>query len=88
MVDSERDTERRWVARLTATPDSSIDRLLETPRGLDLWERHGDELVVAASDAQLAEIERRQLAHVERIGTVEELEARARGDASTGGAGD
>ena len=31
--------ETRWVARLRATPGVSIDDLLETPRGLDVWQR-------------------------------------------------
>ena len=35
--------------------------------GLDVWERHPDALVVAATETQLGEIERRRLAYVERI---------------------
>ena len=35
--------------------------------GLDVWERHEDGLIVAASEAQLAELERRRLAWVERL---------------------
>ena len=42
------------------------------PVGLDVWERHPDSLVVAATDDQLAELERRRLAEVERWSTREE----------------
>ncbi len=65
-----------WVARLTPTPGSSVDALLALPLGLDVWERHADVLVVAASDIQLAEVERRRLAQVERLYTVAEFQAR------------
>jgi hypothetical protein len=44
--------------------------LLSLPLGLDVWERRPDALVVAATEAQLEEIERRHLARVERIETV------------------
>lgn len=37
------------------------------PLGLDVWERRDDSLIVAASEAQLAELERRRLAWVERL---------------------
>jgi hypothetical protein len=43
------ETEDRWVARLIPTPSTSIDALLAMPMGLDVWERHDDALVVAAS---------------------------------------
>jgi ribose 1,5-bisphosphokinase PhnN len=69
--------ENRWVARLTPTANSSIETLLAVPIGMDVWERHGDVLVVAASEAQLSELERRRLAHVERLSTQAEFEARA-----------
>jgi|KBSSwiStaDraftv2_1062776.scaffolds.fasta_scaffold293125_2 hypothetical protein len=69
--------ERTWIARLTPTVSSSIDLLLSVPIGLDVWERHPDSLVVAATDDQLAELERRRLAEVERWSTREEFEARA-----------
>jgi ribose 1,5-bisphosphokinase PhnN len=69
--------ENRWVARLTPTANSSIEILLAVPVGMDVWERHGDVLVVAASEAQLSELERRRLAHVERVSTQAEFEARA-----------
>jgi hypothetical protein len=71
------DQETRWVARLTPMPQSSIEVLLGMSLGLDVWERHEDTLVVAASDAQLSEIERRRLARVERLSTVAEFQARA-----------
>jgi hypothetical protein len=67
----------RWVARLTPPPGGSVDALLALPLGLDVWERHADVLVVAASDTQLAELERRRLARVERLSTVAEFQARA-----------
>lgn len=72
------DQETRWVARLTA-PFSGLESMLAMPLGLDVWERDADTLVVAASEAQLAEVERRALARVERLSTVAEYEARARG---------
>jgi len=68
---------RTWIARLTPTASSSIEMLLSVPAGLDVWERHPDSLVVAATDDQLAELERRRLAEVERWSTLEEFEARA-----------
>ncbi len=71
------DKQTRWVARLTPTVNSSVDALLRMPLGLDVWERHADALVVAASEAQLSELERRRLAQVERLSTVAEFQARA-----------
>ncbi len=71
------DEEKRWVARLAAMPSGSLDGLLEMPLGLDVWERRVDGLVVAASEGQLAELERRRLAKVERLSTVTEFTARA-----------
>lgn len=59
--------ENRWVARLTATQDSGIEGLLGLPLGLDVWERLDDEIVVAATERQLSEIERRGLASVMRL---------------------
>jgi hypothetical protein len=70
--------ETRWVARLRAATGVSIDELLGTPRGLDVWQRDGDGLVVAAGEAALAELERRALAIVERICTVAEYQERHR----------
>ncbi|MDQ5853557.1 MAG: hypothetical protein M3380_16095 [Chloroflexota bacterium] len=71
------DREIRWVARLTPLPSSSIDALLALPLGLDVWERHADVLVVAASEAQLAEIERRRVAQVTRLSTITDFLAEA-----------
>jgi len=70
------ESEHRWVARLTPIASSSIDFLLALPIGMDVWERHGDILVVGASEMQLSELERRRLAHVERLSTQAEFEAR------------
>jgi hypothetical protein len=64
--------DRIWIARLTPTTGTSVADLLEVLLGLDVWERHSDHLVVAASDDQLAELERRHLAEVERWSTREE----------------
>jgi len=69
--------ERTWIARLTPTVSSSIELLLTVPVGLDVWERHPDSLVVAATEEQLVELERRRLAEVERWSTRGEFEARA-----------
>jgi len=72
MVDgsgSPESTSPRWVARLTPLPGSTLDDLLHLPLGLDVWERQPYALVVAASEARLTDIERRQLAGVERIMT-------------------
>jgi hypothetical protein len=67
------DAHRRWVAELIPTPETPVDRLLKLPVGLDVWERRGNKLVVAAEAAQLAEIERRLLATVVWLGPVEEF---------------
>ena len=77
MDDKREGQQTRWVARLLPTLNSSIDALLNMPLGLDVWERHADALVVAASEAQLSELERRRLAQVERLSTVAAFEARA-----------
>jgi hypothetical protein len=50
----------------------TLAELLAIPLGLDVWERRADELVVAASEAALAEVERRRLARVDRMSTVTE----------------
>ena len=71
------DTHTRWVARVTPMPQDSIEALLQMPLGLDVWERHADALIVAADEAQLAELERRRLAQVERLSTVADFQARA-----------
>ena len=66
-------TYHRWVAELTPTPGTHVDRLLELPAGLDVWEHRGDTLVVAAEAAQLEDLERRLLATVVWLGRVEEF---------------
>jgi hypothetical protein len=63
----------RWVARLVVAPGTDVAWLLAMPLGLDVWERDESSLVVAASENQLAEVERRRLARVLRMGTVEEF---------------
>ena len=65
----------RWIVRLTPLPGADIERLLQVPLGLDVWERKRDPemLVVAATEGQISELERRQLASVERLYTVEEF---------------
>jgi hypothetical protein len=75
MTDAQEDQNPRWVVRLTPTPDSDIEDLLRMPLGLDVWERKRDPdvLVVAANESQLSELERRRLASVERLCTVEEF---------------
>jgi hypothetical protein len=60
----------RWIARLTPLPGHSVRTLLEQSIGIDVWEREPEALIVTASDIQLREIERRRLAHVERIESV------------------
>jgi hypothetical protein len=77
----------RWVAKLTADSAADIDALLGLSLGLDVWERHSDSLVVAASEAQLLELERRRLVRVERLATQAEFEGRARGGPHSGGEG-
>jgi hypothetical protein len=64
-----------WVARLTAVP-GGVAALLATPLGLDVWERGDDHLVVMATERQLAELERRRLARVERLSTRDQFIAR------------
>jgi hypothetical protein len=65
----------RWIVRLTPLPGADIERLLQMPLGLDVWERKRDPdmLVVAANEGQINELERRRLASVERLYTVEEF---------------
>ena len=64
------------MVRLSPLLDSNVDDLIALPLGLDVWERHPDHLVAAVSDTQLAEIERRNLAHAERLCTVAEFVSR------------
>lgn len=65
------------IARLTPAPGVSFDAVLNLPFGLDVWERRPDSLVVAATDLQLSEIERRRLARVEKLCTAAEYQSRA-----------
>jgi hypothetical protein len=62
---------------ISPTQNFSIDALLGMPLGLDVWERHAEFLVVMASDLQLSDLERRRLAHVEKLCTVAEFQSRA-----------
>ena len=70
-----RDQNPRWIVRLTPLPGGDIERLLQMPLGLDVWERGRDPEVVvaAANESQISELERRRLANVERLYTVEEF---------------
>jgi hypothetical protein len=74
--------EARWVARIRPVPGSSIDDFLRMSIALavDVWERHADMLVVASGESQLAEIERRGLALVERMTTLADYLARTRNE--------
>ena len=74
MADTQ-DQNPRWVIRLTPVPGGDVERLLQMPLGLDVWERKQDPdvLVVAASEGQISELERRRLATVERLCTVGEF---------------
>jgi hypothetical protein len=75
--------EPRWIARLNPSPGGSVDDLLRLPLGLDVWERHPHQLVVAATDDQLREIERRRLARVDRVETVAAFLARRQRQSET-----
>ena len=66
--------ETRWIARLTPTGKTTVEKLLRLGYSLDVWEiDRGDDpmrsptLVVAAGETQLSEIERLRLARVERL---------------------
>jgi hypothetical protein len=65
----------QWIVRLTPLPGADVERLLQMPLGLDVWERKRDPdvLVVVANESQISELERRRLASVERLYTVEEF---------------
>lgn len=65
--------QRRWVAELTPTPGTQVERLLNLPVGLDVWEHRGNTLVVAAEASQLEDLERRLLATVVWLRPVEEI---------------
>jgi hypothetical protein len=66
-----------WVARLTPRAGRSLDDLLKAPLSLDVWQREQGALIAVASDHTLRELERRRLAHVERISTRDEYHRRA-----------
>lgn len=70
-----------WIARLTPVADG-VAALLATPLGLDVWERGSDHLVVMATERQLAELERRRLARVERLSTRDQYISRMQSDAA------
>jgi hypothetical protein len=74
MTDAQ-DQNPRWIVRLTPLPGGDIERLLQMPLGLDVWERGRDPdvVVAAANESQISELERRRLANVERLYTVEEF---------------
>jgi hypothetical protein len=86
------DAEDRRIALLIPRSAGSVEALLGLPLGLDVWERRDDGVVVAASEAQLAELERRRLAWVERLpdiagrepGTPEHRAGGARGSEDDG----
>src|SRR6516225_2239552 len=67
----------QWIARLKPMAGTGINELLWVPLSLDVWERKGEVLVVAAEEEQLAELERRRLAQVERICTVADYKMKA-----------
>lgn len=75
----------RWVARVTPRPGTTIDDLLGLNLGLDVWERRDTSIVVAATEAVLAELERRRMGHVERVSTVSDYVARQVGGSAEGG---
>jgi hypothetical protein len=65
----------QWIVRLTPRKGVDVESLLQMSLGLDVWERKRDPdvLVVAANESQINELERRRLASVERLYTVEEF---------------
>jgi len=64
-------TPNRWVARIVGDP-TDIDRLLSLSLGLDVWERHDDDLLVAADESRLNDVEHRLGVTVHRLATVED----------------
>ena len=52
------------------------------PLGLDVWERVTDHLVVVATVRQLAELQRRRLARVDRLSTRDQYISRMKPDAT------
>jgi len=61
------DSDPRWVVRLRPMGGRSVDDLLRLPFSLDVWQRETGALVAAVSESTLQELERRRLAHIERI---------------------
>ena len=72
------EAEQTWIARVTPAAGGSVPGLLRLPLGLDVWARHAEFLVVAAPESRLAELERRRLAHVDRLMTQPQYVARQR----------
>jgi hypothetical protein len=58
-----------WIVRLRPTGGHSVDDLLKLPVALDVWQREPDALIAAVAETTLHELERRRLAHVERLRT-------------------
>jgi hypothetical protein len=58
-----------WIVRLRPTSGRSVDDLLKLPVGFDVWQRESGALIVAVTETTLHELERRRLAHVERLQT-------------------
>jgi hypothetical protein len=58
-----------WIVRLRPTGGRSVDDLLKLPVALDVWQREPDALIAAVAETTLLELERRRLAHVERLRT-------------------
>lgn len=56
-----------WIVRLRPTSGRSVDDLLKLPVGFDVWQRESGALIVAVTETTLHELERRRLAHVERL---------------------
>ena len=76
---------RRWVARITPRLGTTVDDLLAMNLGLDVWERQEGSIVVAATDADLVELERRRVGNVERVSTVSDFVARRAAGSADGG---
>ena len=70
--------EARWVVRLTPPAGRTVRDLLKIPLSLDIWQREDGALIAAALETTLRELERRQLAGVERLCTTTEYKENAR----------
>jgi hypothetical protein len=64
----------RWIARLMPALRGDIEDVLRLPFSLDVWQRQGTMLTVVATEATLAELERRHLAIVTRLRPVSEYQ--------------